>query len=176
MEANINWSNHNLLIIIKLIKKMENVNNIERKIYNKKQLIIFIIVGVLLFLIGGGLGVISTMQSQPVQTKTKTVNSLSSKVISSIVTYGQVKNINGRDITLSNLGDDLTISIASNAQIFSFTNSSNGKTGVVAPTQQIVKFENIKIGDSANVVMKLLPSGQLEGSSVIILPPPTQTK
>ncbi|MGD0576647.1 MAG: hypothetical protein ABSA74_01050 [Candidatus Staskawiczbacteria bacterium] len=148
---------------------MEDINKKE----NKSKLVILIIVGVALFLIGGGLGIVSTQKGSQ-RTKIEATNSLSSKVVSSIIAYGQVKNIDGRNITLSNLDDNLTISIADNAQVYSFTTPVAGKNGGTAPVQQTVKFENIKIGDNVNVAIKLLPSGQLEGSSVIILPLPVQ--
>lgn len=137
---------------------------------NKNQLVNFIIVGIVCFLLGGGIGIIS-MQNASQRTKIEAANSLSSKVVSSIVAYGQVKSINGRNITLSNLGDELSILIADNAQVYSFSAPVAGKNGVVAPVQQIIKFGDIKIGDSVNVSVKLLPSGQIQGTSIIILPP-----
>jgi len=134
---------------------------------NKKQLVFLIVIGVLLFVLGGVLGVAYDTNKTPQQTKVKTVNSLSSKVVSSIVAYGQVVSIEGKNITLNNLGDNLVISIADNAKIYSLTIPSGAK----APVQSIGEFGDIKQGDSVNVNLKLLTDGQLEGSSVVILPP-----
>lgn len=136
---------------------------------NIKNIIILIVAGVLIFLIGGGLGILSQTQSKVEKVKTETVNNLASKVVSSIVAYGQVKNISGRDITLSNLGDDLVISVANNAPVYAFT-TVKSKTGVVSQVQQVVGFEIIKIGDKINSTIKLLSTGKFEGESVIILP------
>ena len=139
--------------------------------YSKKQLIILIIVGVVLFLLGGAVGIIA-IQGGAQQGKIKMANSLSSKVVSSIVAYGQVKSIDARNLTLANLGDSLTVPVASTAQIYAFiTPATTGKSKTTsAPIQQTVSFQNIKVGDNVNVTIRLLATGQLEGSSVIILP------
>lgn len=134
--------------------------------YTKKQLTILIVSGVLLFAIGADLGIFFGGRLGPEKTKIKAANNLSSKVVSSMTAFGQVKNIDGRNITLSNLGDDLTISVAGNAQVFSFSTPA----GASAPVQKTIKFEDIKTGDKVNVTLKTLPTGQLEGLSVIILP------
>lgn len=132
----------------------------------KKQLIILISAGVLIFLIAGALGFVLGMPHGPQKAKIETATNLSSKVISSMVAYGQVKNIDGRNITLNNLGDDLTISISNTAQVYSFSVPE----GATAPVQKTIKFEDIKVGDKINATIKTLPNGQLEGESVIILP------
>jgi hypothetical protein len=140
--------------------------------FSAKQITILIIAGVLLLLLGAGVGALLSRASLQ-QTKVNAVNSLASRVISSIVAYGQVKNINGRNITLSNLGDDLTITVADSAQIYSFVTPSTtdkNKTATTAPVQQTVGFGNVKVGDNINMTIRLLPTGQLEGASVIILP------
>lgn len=135
--------------------------------FTKKQIAILIAVGLVLLAMGVALGI---FLPKPLAlenlTKIKAANNLSSKVVSSIVAYGQVESINGRDIILSNLGDNLAISISNSAKVYSFVI----KKGATAPVQQPVEFENIKVGDKVNVAVKILPSGQLEGSSVIILP------
>lgn len=145
-------------------------NKIENKVNNKKQSVILIVAGILIFLVGVGLGITLQNSNKAQARKVQAVNNLVSKVVSSIVAYGQVENIDGRNITLSNLGDNLVISIADNAQVYSFTTPVAGKNGATAPVQQTVKFEDIKIGDNVNVAVKLSPSGQMQGSSVIILP------
>jgi len=134
--------------------------------YNKKQLVILIIAGIILFLAGMVLGMIYQANNTVQITKNQAINTLSSKVVSSINAYGTVAKIEGRNITLSNLGENLLISVADSARVYSFTVSD--KTS--APTQQAVSFGDIKIGDNVNVVLKLLPSGQTQGSSVVILP------
>jgi hypothetical protein len=133
---------------------------------NKKQLVFLIVIGVLLFVLGGALGVAYDMNKTPQQIKVKTVNSLSSKVVSSIVAYGRISHIDGRIITLNNFGEDLVVSIPDNAKIYSFTIPSGTKT----PVQQAATFGSVQLNQNVNVNLKLLPSGQFEGSSIIILP------
>ena len=148
-------------------------NKIENNVERKNNLVVLIIAGVLIFLVGGGLGIVF-MQRGSQQIKIETASSLASKVVTSMVAYGKVENIDGKNITLSNLGDNLTISMADNAQVYSFTTPTttdkNGKVTTGTPIQQTVKFGDIKIGDNVNVAIKLLPNGQMQGSSVIILP------
>jgi hypothetical protein len=134
---------------------------------DKKQLVILIIAGIVIFLAGGAAGIVFEKQKIPTQ-KIEAADSLSSKVISSIVAYGEVKSINGRNITLSNLGTDLIITIAGNAPVYSFANRS----GSTAPSQQTVAFSDIGKGDKINIALKVLTTGQVQGTSVIILESP----
>ena len=135
---------------------------------NKKQSVIWIIVCIVLFLLGLWFGSMRHNQNKTQTQKLQAATSLSSKVISSITAYGQVTSIQGDTITLNNLGDNLPIIITSNARIFSFTAPSKG-----SPAQQTASFSNIKVGNNVNVVMNLSSDGQMQGTSVIILP---QTK
>lgn len=135
---------------------------------NKTQLLISItITAIVMLFLGGVLGMTlqKTGGNQPA--KNEAVNSLSSKVISSIVAYGQVKSIDGRTMVLTNSGDDLTISIADKASIYSFVVLATGK----APVQKAVDFETIKVGDNAQITIKVSPTGELQGSQVVIIPP-----
>ncbi len=136
--------------------------------YTKNQLVVFIASIVIVFVLGLMLGIaIKPQQSPAVQTKVEAATNLSSKVVSSITAYGKVSGIQGRDLTLSSLGDDLVVTAAPDARIYSFDSSSK---------QQITQFESIKAGDNVNVALKLLPNGKLQGTSIIILPVPTTSK
>lgn len=131
-----------------------------KKMENKNQLVIFIVVAIVLFLLGGILGFVLQKTSGTQPAKNQAVNSLSSKVVSSIMAYGKVTSITGRNITLTYLGDTLSIPIVSGASVFSFVKS----------VQQTVAFESIKIGDNLNVSINLLPTGQLEGYRIVVQP------
>ena len=133
-------------------------------------MIVIHIIAVLVVVIVGMILGMTFVQKGPQQVKIQTVNSLASKVISSIAAYGQIKSINGRVVTLNNLGDDLSITIADNAQILSFITTKTSPT----PVQQTTTFDKVKVGDNVNIIMRLLSDGKLEGSSVIILPPPAK--
>ena len=145
-----------------------------------KSLVIglLIIAGLLIFVLGGGLGVfyqtqkdtlsVETASKAVVEAKTETdalTKTLTSKALSSITGSGQVTDIAGRNITLSSGGDSITFNLLGNAQILSFVADSTGKM-----TQQKVDFSQIKKGDNLSVNLKLLPDGTLEGQAVMILP------
>ena len=93
----------------------------------------------------------------------KTVNVLGSKTVPSIVAYGQVEKIEGKNITLTNMGDSITVKIKDNAQIISFLNRDDP----IANKQ--ANFSDIKKGDTLNITVKVLPNGSLEGETAIIL-------
>jgi hypothetical protein len=117
-------------------------------------------------MIGAGLGIIYGIKKSPEQIKLKTENSLSSRVVSSIVAYGKVLLIKDRNIIVNNFGDNLTIPVPADAKVYLFTIPTKSKT----PIQKEAEFSDIKQMDSVNVNLKLLPNGQFEASSVIILP------
>jgi len=136
---------------------------------DKKTSIILLVIGGLFFLIlGGGLGIFYQSQKNALQTpegnsKLKAVQVLSSKVIPSITAYGQIANIDGRNITLTFGGDSLNVKINDDAIVYLPSSESS--------PQQIAKFEDIKKGDNVSVNLRLLPDGQIEGQMVIILNP-----
>lgn len=128
---------------------------------DRSSFISLLVVGVILFLVGAGVGVYYQMQKGSFGDAA--VRALSSKVIPSIVAYGQVTNISGRNITLSHNGDSLTIPVATDAQVSSFA------SGLTA--EQDVGFGDVKKGDYINISVKLSADGSMEGRAVIILPP-----
>ena len=65
------------------------------------------------------------------------------------------------------MGDTLVLSVPNSAKVYSFKIFPGSKT----PVQSAASLGDIKEGDHINVNLKLLPNGQFEGSSVIILPP-----
>ncbi len=136
-----------------------------------RSLIIAVVIGLALFVLGGGLGVFyqtqkDVPQSEKDQAMEAVIKSLSSEVIPSIIAYGQVIKIEGKDITLSYGGDSIKVSMAENSPVFSFINDAAGKS-----VQKEVEFKEIKIKDNLNISIKLLPDGRLEGQSVVILSP-----
>lgn len=84
---------------------------------------------------------------------------LKSKLVLSILAYGEVKDISGDTITLSSGGDSAFIKIDPTANI-----GSVGADGKYIP----VNFSDIKVGQNIQVEISLLPDNQLEGSSVLI--------
>jgi len=144
---------------------------------DKKTIILFFILGFLIFILGGGMGVFYQSQkclpeNCPSATKEtsaleKTIKDLSSRTIYFIVAYGTVEDINGRKLTISNNGENLTVEIKENAEITSFIRPVAG--GNSSTPEAIAKFEDIKKGDNLRISLKVLPDGKITGESVIII-------
>jgi len=135
---------------------------------SKSNIVVIIIVGIIIFVIGGAVGVFYQMQKDaPELLKASALEKLSSNVIPSIVAYGEVLDINGRDVLISFSGASLTVPIDENAQVYSFNNSSASES----PTQQQANFSEIKKGDYLNISLKVSMDGEIQGKTVIILPP-----
>lgn len=138
-----------------------------------KNLTIIIVVAVVAVIVGGvlGMGMQTAKDSSAVSAAAKlqpAVKTLSSKVIPSIIAYGQVTNIQDRNITLTYGGDSITVPVGNNSNIYSFIPPAAGSK-TATPTQQKVQFGEIKKGDSLNISVKLSADGKIEGQSVIIL-------
>ena len=158
---------------------------------NKILIFLLIIIGVIIFTVGGGgLGILyqkqkDASQIEKLQARESVLNSvvkrLSSKLIQSIASYGKVSKIEGRNVTLTFEGESLTIKVREEALIFSFTQTlGRSLTGEAAPlkkgdtvitTRQKVELKDIKLGDDLGINIKLLPDGQLEGQFITIVPP-----
>ena len=127
---------------------------------------LMVISGLVLLVLGFGAGFFyKTFQVSPQLEKSMAlIKTLSSKTVLSTVAYGQVSEITGNDITLSYNGDNIKISMTENSPVYSFVNDSSGN-----PVQKKVDFKQIKIGDSLNITIKLLPDGQIQSQSALIL-------
>ena len=139
---------------------------------DRKNLTIIIVVAVVAVIIGLALGmslsktsVVNNPQSNKFESAVK---ALSSKVIPSIIAYGQVTKIENKNITLTYNKETLTIPLTQSTSIYSFVAPVAGSK-TAAPTQKKSAFSEIKVGDSLNITIKLLPDGTIEGQSVIIL-------
>ena len=112
-------------------------------------------------------------QLEKLERATSALNSLSSsKVIPSIVAFGEVTKISGRTITLTYGTENLPIRIKEDAKIYSFNTPTPGQeTPLTGPIQTESTFEAIKAGDNLNISVKVSPDGELEGLSVIIFLP-----
>lgn len=155
---------------------------------NKNFIILLIIVAAAaLVVLGGASGIVyqkqqNAPQIEKAQKAESAIKTLSSKVVSSINSYGQVESINGKNIILTNNGDSITIKILDKATIYSLIpeNTSGQKT---ASGRRQIEFKDIKKNDTLNIVLKVLPDGQFESQMVVVLPninnlatPPKATK
>jgi len=145
-----------------------------------KIIIPIIIIGSLILLgIGFFLGFsFQTPQVAPEQEETpqeeapQILESISSKIISSITAMGKVTKISGDTITLTQGTENLSIRVKKGAKVSSFvtpTPVEQGETGAIE--QKTVSFEDIKVGDSLNIGLEILSDGTVEGLFVIIFPP-----
>lgn len=137
---------------------------------------VFCVAGVVVaFLLGGVAGVFYQTQATAgdlakVQAARKIVQAFTSKVVPSIVAYGQVDKIEEKTITLKNGQETVAIKIGDTSPIYSLSANQS------VPTQTRVDFSKIKLGDSLNIAIAVSPDGQFEGTSVIILPISLSTK
>jgi len=143
--------------------------------------IIAIVVGLICLGVGYGVGLSSAkkamkgaMEGAKIETPTATplADLLSSKVIKGLTTTatGEVSAISGRNLTLGNDGDTLTISIRGDAPIYQIIPPAEEATLVPQPvTRKEIKFEEIKVGDKVNISSELKADGSLEGIDVAVL-------
>jgi hypothetical protein len=130
-----------------------------------KDIIILIVVALLFSAIGVGLGIIYQKQTDASQSAAITV--LRSKVVPSVVAYGSVAKIEGNKIVLNNEGESAIFDIKKDASV-SLLVWEEGGTGTY--TYKKAELSDIKVGDILNIVIKILPEGQLQGESVFINP------
>ena len=139
---------------------------------DRKNLTIIIVVAVVAVIIGLALGMNLSPKSVAEKSQStkfeSAVKALSSKVIPSIIAYGQVSKIENKNITLTYNKETLTIPLTQSTSIYSFVAPATGSK-TATPTQKKAAFSEIKVGDSLNITLKLLPDGTIEGQSVIIL-------
>jgi len=116
---------------------------------------------VLSLVVGCVIGVVYQQQkdSSQIQQTATTIGNLSSKVVSAVVTYGEITNIDSnRNIILNYKGDTMTIAIEDGAKIYAYENS----------VKKEVQFQNIKVGDLVNIATTVSVDGQFKGNMVVI--------
>jgi len=134
---------------------------------DNKSITLAIAAGLVVFVIGGGLGVFYQKQTDAPQMEKlaemqSAINSLSLKTIISITAVGKVISVDGNKIVLTSTKDNLEVIMNNSALIYSSINPAS------SPTQ--VALKDIKTGDNVSISIKLLANGQIEGQSVMILP------
>ncbi len=145
---------------------------------DKKIIILSFILAFLIFILGGGAGVFYQQQNCLVnaeksteKTNTdvfeKTVKDLSSQTIYFIVAYGDVTDIQDRNITINNNEENLTVKIKEDAKITSFNVPAVGTSS--SDTETPAKFEDIKNGNNLRIYLKVFSDGQVSGESVMII-------
>jgi hypothetical protein len=144
---------------------------------NKKLLVVLVLIVAVVvislsFFIGRQVGIFYQSQQNDSATRDELVSKLSSKLVVSIVVYGQVTKIEGRNVTLAFGGQQMTLMVGNNAKILTLSsNVSSRDSG-----QKEGVFGDIKLGDKLNMVVTLSQSGQLLVQSAVILPATIATK
>ncbi|MGA2418024.1 MAG: hypothetical protein ABSF55_02200 [Candidatus Staskawiczbacteria bacterium] len=136
-----------------------------------KVIIILIIIGLVIFVIGAGLGVFYQTKKDAIQIQqdekiSAEIQSLSSDIVTAVAAYGKVVAINGRDVTLSYSGKSLTINVGENVPVTSFSAPAKGST---QGTSQNLKFSDIKTGDNLSIALKIGQDGKLAAQTVLVL-------
>jgi len=134
-----------------------------------KKIVVHVIGIIVLLVVGFYAGTFFQSHSKTQLTKNQAVNTLSSKTVSSITAFGKVESINGKNITISNLGANLVISMTDNARIYSLIVPTEVNS-IATPVQQDISFSDVKVGNNINVILKLLSDGQMQGQSLVVLP------
>jgi hypothetical protein len=136
-----------------------------------------VVAGIIILFAGFYIG---TLVSSPTAQKTATIiqkdtrlqatiKALSSKLVVSSIAQGNVTKISGNTLTLSNGTDSADILISDNTSVFSIGAPVPGSTKPAIPTK--VNFLNIKVGDLLNVNIQVSASGDIQGTSITIIPP-----
>lgn len=138
---------------------------------------VFVIIGAVVFLgIGYLVGVSSEQQKsgpqlQKFEEAEKIVKAISSKVVTSVVGYGDVTKISDRTITLTYGKESLDIRVKEDVSIYSFEAPIAPEKGIVSvPAQKKAEFSDIKVGSKINATIKILPDSRVEATSIIIIP------
>lgn len=132
---------------------------------DKKSIIILILIGVVIFVVGGGVGILYKTEKTS-EFSIKGSNMLSSRVISKIVAYGEVTEINKRNITLSFLEESLTFEIKENTPVYKIVGDEPGSA-----FWQDSTFNEIKEGNRLNINLKIKENNEIEIVAVYILSP-----
>lgn len=135
----------------KTIKKINKIEKIDALIVP----VAFIVIGIIL----GGIVVFTALRLTPEAVQANIAGNIAlSKTIVSIAASGQVAAVDGRYIILDKSGDSIRILFKEDKPVYI---TSGGK-------QTKVSFEDIKVGDTINIGIKVV-NGNMEGQSVIII-------
>jgi DNA polymerase III alpha subunit (gram-positive type) len=129
---------------------------------DKTNTIILVLIGVVLFSVGGGLGIIYQEQktfSDNEENQTP-VNNLISKAVLFVAVQGEVIDINDKTLVVSREGETTRVFLKEDFVLNApyLLNKENKNN-----------LENINIGDFLNIEAKILKNGELEGQSVAII-------
>jgi hypothetical protein len=123
------------------------------------------VVVVLVFVLGLALGIFyQTQKATPqIQQTAEVIDGISSEVINAVVAYGSVSGVgDDRKVTLSYNGDNLDIALQDSAKIYLYEGANKKE----------IQFQDIEIGDKANITAEISKEGKIQGNMMIIFPRP----
>ena len=132
----------------------------------KKNLIIVIIISLI---IGFGAGyVLELVQLIPKKTTEDVIILKNSKMFTywNTTVSGNITEISNRTLTLSSDGEILSTSIQEDALVSRFVIDEKTREA----EQQGMKFEELKVGDTVDVIIRLKIDGEFEGLNVTVYP------
>ena len=135
----------------------------------KTNLVLLIIGGLVLLGAGYSLGV-SLGQKGVEQTETALSDLVGSKVIGKLTTTasGEITEISGRNLTLVNEEESLTVLIKEDATFYRSLQPEEAETPQLVEMEE-TSFEEIKVGSQINIACELKADSSLEGIDVTIL-------
>jgi hypothetical protein len=128
--------------------------------------ILLIILGAIIFFSGAGIGMFYQSQKMsPLLDKAEIATKLLySKLVPSIIVYGKVDSISGRELTLSREKDVLTVKVDENASIYAYTKNEKGEV-----VQNQVNLNYIKQGHNLNITLVPSSGGNFVAQIITIL-------
>jgi uncharacterized protein YpmB len=139
----------------------------------KKTLIILAIIIVLILIIGLSFSYGYWFKGKEMP-ESKLAQLEKSKVASSwlFTANGEITEISGRSLTLTEEEESLTIPIKESAKIVSLRVveplAEPVEGAPVETEEKEIKFEDLKIGDRASILVEVKATGELEGSSIAL--------
>ena len=125
-----------------------------------KERITYIAIGLVVFILGLGVGIVYQQAKMVLGSKRNPVlEVLNSRTIPFVTAYGDIVDIRGKNIAINFEEDSLTVKIKDDAPVYSF------ESGV----QKIIKVEDLKKGDKVSVNLKLSQDGQAEGLAIVLI-------
>lgn len=131
----------------------------------KRQVVISLILGIIIFILGIGAGVFYqnikvALQLGKCQKLDSAAKALSSKLVLSVVASGKASNVNGREFSLNSGGQSLKVLISDNAEIFAIRNGVD---------RTAVNLSDIRNGNTVTVIATMTMEGVLVASAVNVL-------
>jgi len=137
----------------------------------RRNLVISIIIGLVIFVVGGGVGIMyqksKTASISPEENPVYKI--LNSKLIPVITAYGKIVSINGSDMVLGSGEEMLNIKMEDNAPIYFFDSSVDLGNGLSTPSQKIIGIDKLKEGQEISINLEIDKNGKINGVAGVLI-------